>query len=40
VVKDVIEEIPEMVNGTEIPVNCAEPNPNGVEFDNLYLASA
>ncbi len=39
-VKDVIEEIPEMVNGTEIPVNCAEPNPNGVEFDNLYLASA
>jgi 5'-3' exoribonuclease 2 len=37
VIKDCIEEIPESVNGVEIPVNCADPNPNGVEFDNLYL---
>ena len=37
IVKDCIEEIPEWVNGTEIPVNTSEPNPNGIEFDNLYL---
>ncbi|GAX79417.1 hypothetical protein CEUSTIGMA_g6858.t1 [Chlamydomonas eustigma] len=37
VIKDCIEELPESVNGVEIPVNCADPNPNGVEFDNLYL---
>jgi 5'-3' exoribonuclease 2 len=37
IVKDCIEEVPENVNGVEIPVNTAEPNPNGIEFDNLYL---
>ncbi len=39
VVRDCIEEVPETVNGVEIPVNTSEPNPNGIEFDNLYLAS-
>lgn len=37
IVKDVIEEVPEWVDGVEIPVNTSEPNPNGIEFDNLYL---
>ena len=40
IVKDVIEEEPrDNGNGEEVPVNTAEPNPNGVELDNLYLVS-
>ena len=37
IISQVIEERPGEVDGQEIPVNMAGPNPNGDEFDNLYV---
>ena len=35
VVKDVVEEFVDAE--VRVPVNASLPNPNGIEYDNLYL---
>ena len=37
IIEDCLEEWPELVGGVEVPVDTSKPNPNGREFDNLYL---
>lgn len=37
VVMDVIEEEPVVIDDVKIPVDTSKPNPNNMEFDNLYL---
>jgi|TARA_B110000977_G_scaffold147035_1_gene186371 5'-3' exoribonuclease 2 len=37
IIKDVIEDEAFETDGTPCPVDTAAPNPNGQEFDNLYL---
>lgn len=37
VVVDVIEEEAVEIDGIKIPVDTSKPNPNQIEYDNLYL---
>ena len=39
IIEDCIEEWAEMIDGVEVPVDFSQPNPNGMEFDNLYLVT-
>lgn len=37
IISPVIEDHPEEIEGVKIPIDARKPNPNGEEFDNLYL---
>lgn len=37
IVAPVLEDLPKEIDGVEIPADTTGPNPNGEEFDNLYL---
>ena len=37
IISSVIEEMLMEIDGHKVPVDASKPNPNGEEFDNLYL---
>jgi 5'-3' exoribonuclease 2 len=36
-IKDCVEDVEDVIHGIPVPVDTSQPNPNGMEFDNLYL---
>lgn len=37
VIADAVEEEPVVIEGVQIPIDTSKPNPNNLEYDNLYL---
>lgn len=37
IIVDCVEDEPQHVGDQTVPVDSSAPNPNGIEFDNLYL---
>ena len=37
IIQDCVEEYQDVVDGVFVPADTSRPNPNGLEFDNLYL---
>lgn len=36
-IKDVIEEEAQVIGDVTVPIDTTKPNPNQLEYDNLYL---
>lgn len=37
IISDILEKRPNVIDGTIIPINLNEPNPNETEYDNLFV---